>query len=337
MIAGAAWQFSVDIDYIKSIGGVAKCFNPKTRIGHAGHRRVPRRDGHHRHAGKLCCSADHRRGRRGRRRRPGGAAGAGGAAGSGGRGGAGGNGGGSAGGRRGAGGIAGNGTGGTTATGAAGIGGSAAGAGGGSGGGPTGGGGVTVGSGGGAGTGSGGAAGSTAGTGALGGTTGGGGTANGGSAPAGGGGPGTAGSGVSTGAAGATAGPPRATRPAAAATSRARSPAASERSRLSVCWRSARRPFDAGAARDRGPDTAAATGASEDVIGPRAEPAFVFLIPSRRPGLGPGRAPKKCLPPCRGRAGGSDSLMQAALLAPQNAKETRHEIPSDDERPTWNG
>jgi MYXO-CTERM domain-containing protein len=34
MIAsGSWWQYSVDLDYIKSIGGVAKCFNPKTRSG----------------------------------------------------------------------------------------------------------------------------------------------------------------------------------------------------------------------------------------------------------------------------------------------------------------
>jgi MYXO-CTERM domain-containing protein len=30
---GSWWQYSVDIEYIKSIGGVAKCFNPKTRSG----------------------------------------------------------------------------------------------------------------------------------------------------------------------------------------------------------------------------------------------------------------------------------------------------------------
>jgi parallel beta-helix repeat protein len=29
----ATWQYDVDIDYIKSIGGVAKCFNPKPRSG----------------------------------------------------------------------------------------------------------------------------------------------------------------------------------------------------------------------------------------------------------------------------------------------------------------
>ncbi len=29
----STWQFDVDIDYIKSIGGVAKCFNPGTRSG----------------------------------------------------------------------------------------------------------------------------------------------------------------------------------------------------------------------------------------------------------------------------------------------------------------
>jgi len=29
----STWQYDVDIDYIKSIGGVAKCFNPKTRSG----------------------------------------------------------------------------------------------------------------------------------------------------------------------------------------------------------------------------------------------------------------------------------------------------------------
>jgi len=34
MIAsGSWWQYSVDLDYIKSLGGVAKCFNPKTRSG----------------------------------------------------------------------------------------------------------------------------------------------------------------------------------------------------------------------------------------------------------------------------------------------------------------
>jgi len=34
MIAkGSWWNFSVNIDYVKSIGGVAKCFNPKTRSG----------------------------------------------------------------------------------------------------------------------------------------------------------------------------------------------------------------------------------------------------------------------------------------------------------------
>ena len=29
----STWQYDVDIDYIKSIGGVAKCFNPKARSG----------------------------------------------------------------------------------------------------------------------------------------------------------------------------------------------------------------------------------------------------------------------------------------------------------------
>jgi hypothetical protein len=29
----STWQYDVDIDYIKSIGGVAKCFNPKLRSG----------------------------------------------------------------------------------------------------------------------------------------------------------------------------------------------------------------------------------------------------------------------------------------------------------------
>jgi MYXO-CTERM domain-containing protein len=29
----STWQYDVDIDYVKSIGGVAKCFNPKTRSG----------------------------------------------------------------------------------------------------------------------------------------------------------------------------------------------------------------------------------------------------------------------------------------------------------------
>ena len=201
----STWQFDVDIDYIKSIGGVAKCFNPGTRSG------TPDigayRTGTVTTVMPGSCVAPPITG-------AGGTGGAGGAAASGGQGGAGGGGGSAAGrgGAGGAGGIAGNGTGGTTNTGAAGIGGSAAGASGGSGGvagsGPTGGGGVTVGTGGVAGTGSGGAAASTGGAGALGGTTGGGGTANGGSSPAGsGGGPGTAGSGVSTGAAGTGAGP----------------------------------------------------------------------------------------------------------------------------------
>ena len=30
----STWQYDIDIDYIKSIGGVAKCFNPEAR-GHA--------------------------------------------------------------------------------------------------------------------------------------------------------------------------------------------------------------------------------------------------------------------------------------------------------------
>jgi MYXO-CTERM domain-containing protein len=33
MASGSWWQYSIDYDYIKSIGGVAKCFNPKTRTG----------------------------------------------------------------------------------------------------------------------------------------------------------------------------------------------------------------------------------------------------------------------------------------------------------------
>ncbi|MEI9937609.1 MAG: MYXO-CTERM sorting domain-containing protein [Pseudomonadota bacterium] len=33
MAKGSWWQYSIDYDYIKSIGGVAKCFNPGTRSG----------------------------------------------------------------------------------------------------------------------------------------------------------------------------------------------------------------------------------------------------------------------------------------------------------------
>lgn len=33
MAKGSWWQYSIDYDYIKSIGGVAKCFNPKSRSG----------------------------------------------------------------------------------------------------------------------------------------------------------------------------------------------------------------------------------------------------------------------------------------------------------------
>ncbi len=33
MATGSWWQYSIDIDYIKSLGGVAKCFNPKARSG----------------------------------------------------------------------------------------------------------------------------------------------------------------------------------------------------------------------------------------------------------------------------------------------------------------
>ncbi len=33
MVNGSWWQYSVDLDYIKSLGGVAKCFNPKMRSG----------------------------------------------------------------------------------------------------------------------------------------------------------------------------------------------------------------------------------------------------------------------------------------------------------------
>ncbi|HYQ17332.1 MAG TPA: right-handed parallel beta-helix repeat-containing protein [Polyangiaceae bacterium] len=33
MAKGAWWQYSIDYDYIKSIGGVARCFNPKPRSG----------------------------------------------------------------------------------------------------------------------------------------------------------------------------------------------------------------------------------------------------------------------------------------------------------------
>jgi MYXO-CTERM domain-containing protein len=33
MAAGSWWKYSIDYDYIKSIGGVARCYNPKTRSG----------------------------------------------------------------------------------------------------------------------------------------------------------------------------------------------------------------------------------------------------------------------------------------------------------------
>ncbi|HEY0463071.1 MAG TPA: MYXO-CTERM sorting domain-containing protein, partial [Polyangiaceae bacterium] len=33
MATGSWWQYSIDYDYIKSIGGVAKCFSPATRSG----------------------------------------------------------------------------------------------------------------------------------------------------------------------------------------------------------------------------------------------------------------------------------------------------------------
>jgi len=33
MTQGSWWQYSIDYDYIKSIGGIAKCFNPATRDG----------------------------------------------------------------------------------------------------------------------------------------------------------------------------------------------------------------------------------------------------------------------------------------------------------------
>src|SRR5262249_49656344 len=33
MASASFWQYSIDYDYIKSIGGVAKCFHAKTRSG----------------------------------------------------------------------------------------------------------------------------------------------------------------------------------------------------------------------------------------------------------------------------------------------------------------
>ena len=84
----STWQYDVDIDYIKSIGGVAKCFNPKARSGTPDIGAYRPGHGDHRDAGKLRRPAHHGRGRRGGGR-PGGAGrgGAGGTIGAGGSGG----------------------------------------------------------------------------------------------------------------------------------------------------------------------------------------------------------------------------------------------------------
>jgi parallel beta-helix repeat protein len=119
------WQYDVDIDYIKSLGGVAKCFNPKTRSG------TPDigayRPGAVTAATPGACVAPPITG-------TGGAGGASGTGGAGGRGGAGGTGGAGGRGGAGAGGTGGTsgaaGMGGAAGSGAAGMGGSAAGAGG---------------------------------------------------------------------------------------------------------------------------------------------------------------------------------------------------------------
>ena len=161
----STWQYDVDIDYIKSLGGVAKCFNAKTRSG------TPDIGAYR--AGAVTtvtpgsCVPPATTG-------TGGSGGAGGSAGAGGRGGTGGSGGAGgsgAGGRGGAAGTGSGGVGGTTSTGTAGTGGGTAGRGQGGGGGIAGGaGGPVAGSGG---PGSGGNAGSLGGNSGPGGTTGG--------------------------------------------------------------------------------------------------------------------------------------------------------------------
>ncbi|HWJ56742.1 MAG TPA: right-handed parallel beta-helix repeat-containing protein [Vicinamibacterales bacterium] len=202
----STWQYDVDIDYIKSIGGVAKCFNPKTRSG------TPDigayRPGTVTTATPGSCPAPPITGAGG----SGGASGVGGAGGAGGSGGAGGRGGtggtGGAGGRAGSGGAAGT-TGGTTSAGTAGTGGGAAGGRGGTGGasstGQAGGGGSPAGTGGASGgaggsAGATGSAGSTGNGGIPGGSGSGGAPGTGGAPPAGSGGvPGTPGTGGATG------------------------------------------------------------------------------------------------------------------------------------------
>jgi hypothetical protein len=197
----STWQYDVDIDYIKSIGGVAKCFNPKARSG------TPDigayRPGTVTAIAPGSCVAPPITGTGG----SGGAGGNGGTAGSGGQGGRGGTsatggiGGSTGSGVGGRGGAAGTGMAGTTGTGAAGTG---AGTGGGTGGGtagtgPTGGGGIASGSGGVPTAGSGGP-GSGGGAGSLGGSAGPGGTTGGAGAPPAGSGGATGGSAVGPGA-----------------------------------------------------------------------------------------------------------------------------------------
>jgi MYXO-CTERM domain-containing protein len=192
----STWQYDVDIDYIKSIGGVAKCFNPKTRSG------TPDVGAYR--AGTVTTAT------------PGscvpptttGTGGSGGGGGAGGRGGTGGSGG--AGGRGGAGataGTGGGGTGGSTSTGAAGTGG-----GGTAGTGSSGSGGIASGTGGTSNAGSGGAVGGSSGqAGSTGGATGSAGVSGGaGASPAGSGGTpvttGTGGAPTTTGSGGSTGG-----------------------------------------------------------------------------------------------------------------------------------
>jgi parallel beta-helix repeat protein len=184
----STWQYDVDIDYIKSIGGVAKCFNPKARSG------TPDigayRPGAVTAIAPGSCAAPPITGTGG----SGGAGGNGGTAGSGGANGRGGASGatGSGGGGGGRGGTTGAGTAGTTGAGAAGTGGGAAGAG------QAGGGGIASGAGGVPTAGSGGTSGSSGSAGSLGGSTGPGGATGGAGAP-------PAGSGGATG--GSSSGP----------------------------------------------------------------------------------------------------------------------------------
>jgi MYXO-CTERM domain-containing protein len=195
----STWQYDVDIDYIKSIGGVAKCFNPKARSG------TPDigayRPGTVTAIAPGSCVAPPITGTGG----SGGASGNGGTAGSGGAGGRGGasaTGGTTGSGGGGRGGTAGTGMAGATGAGTAGTG---AGTGGSTGGGtagtgPTGSGGIPAGTGGVPTAGSGGASGSSGSAGSLGGSTASGGTTGSAGAPPAGSGGATGGSAVGPGA-----------------------------------------------------------------------------------------------------------------------------------------